>query len=154
MNKPECPICMNPISKPFYAHGDNGLKHPFHKACLMKHIKDKKTASCPVCRKNLSEQNMISINRPNNNHNNSNKINGVTLNEIIIEEIDRNNLGISPRHVLQYIPEYDGYVIVNQETQEVLHQVNARFYNGIVPDNHIVTFNANSNTHFIVPRHD
>ena len=153
MNKPECPICMNPISKPFFAHKNDGLKHPFHKACLMRHIKNKRQADCPVCRKPLSESNMIAINRPNENYNNSNKTNGVTLNEIIIEEINRNNLGLDPHHVLQYVPEYNGYVIVNQQTQNILQQLNARFYNGIVPNNHIVTFNANSDTHFIVPRH-
>jgi len=85
MNQPECPICMNPITRPFYAHTHNinhrkaGEKHPFHKRCLMRYIKNMTHANCPVCRVKLTPNNMKNIRLPNKNSNNNNRSNQVNV---------------------------------------------------------------------------
>jgi len=85
MNQPECPICMNPITRPFYAHTHNinhrkaGEKHPFHKRCLMRYIKNMTHANCPVCRVKLTPHNMKNIRLPNKNSNNNNRSNQVNF---------------------------------------------------------------------------
>jgi len=62
--KPNCPICLNDITNPFYAHANNnGRRHPFHKQCLKRHIKSGRN-SCPVCRVNLSRNNIQNILTP------------------------------------------------------------------------------------------
>ena len=62
--KPNCPICLNDITNPFYAHANNnGRRHPFHKQCLKRYIKSGQN-SCPVCRANLSRNNIQNILTP------------------------------------------------------------------------------------------
>ena len=62
--KPNCPICLNDITNPFYAHANNnGRRHPFHKQCLKRYIKSGRNL-CPVCRVNLSRNNIQNILTP------------------------------------------------------------------------------------------
>jgi hypothetical protein len=105
---------MNPITRPYYAHKQNGgILHPFHKTCLMKFYKHKKglqlrfgpshTIECPSCRKGITPQNMNNININNKNHKNNNRKNGVNVNSVNIEVRNtevRNNTPAVPRDMV------------------------------------------------------
>lgn len=155
----ECPICLNPISKPFYAHKNNsGKLHPFHKRCLMKYIKDKQNPKCPVCRVSISKPN---INRSNSDHNNADRSNGVIMNNNKPKQIGRNNLGIGRQHFLSYQPSMRGYFVIDTNTgapavnNGVAQFVNRNAFKSLLPNNradrHYIGYNTNNNTHYIMP---
>ena len=164
INKPECPICMNPISSPFYAHQNNGGKlHPFHKSCLKKHISGKRHANCPACRKSLSVKNMTMINTPNNKINMNNQQNGVEMNNNnIMIKVNRNNLGINRTQFLFYEPTMKGYFIYDTVSNSVVFEndmTTAKFipqqnYSNFINElsnRTYISYDANSNSHFILP---
>jgi hypothetical protein len=99
---------MNPITRPYYAHKNNGGKmHPFHKRCLMKYNEGQQESTCPVCRKNLTTQNMNNINANNNISNRNNLRNGVQVKlwknlNPIGKTIGREHLGLLRNEYVQY----------------------------------------------------
>jgi hypothetical protein len=131
-NKPECPICMNPITRPYYAHKNNGGKmHPFHKRCLMKYIEGQQESTCPVCRKNLTNQNMNNINANNNISNNSNLGNGVNIRPLmdpVDTIITRDWLGLNPNEYVHFSVHFRNpnmtprmrYVMKDKNTHETI----------------------------------
>ena len=163
--KPECPICLNPITRPFYAHKNKGGdKHPFHKRCLMKLLRISESSNkmeCPVCRTGLTQQNMSKINTPNTESNRANRANGVILENTNVanrSEMTRNQLGVRANQYLFFESSMNGYFVLDRTTN--LPIVNnkgvARFvaHESLLPDTprHYIKYDSNQNTHHIRPR--
>lgn len=166
--KPTCTVCLEEITRPFFAHKNkDGKQHPFHKRCLMRHIYGKDEAECPVCRATLTPFNMNNINRPNKPSNRNNVSDGVEFfqeqnnnnNSKVV--VNRNNLGIDGRHFLSYQPSMRGYFIIETSTgspvvnDDVAAFVNRNDYNFVLPNNrsdrHYISYNTANNRHYIVP---
>lgn len=169
-NTNECVICLHRITTSFLAHEDtNGALHPFHKNCLMKYIKGKRTAKCPICKVNLTSNNMNRINRPNTKVNGSNRNNGVNINitnntnnSNTIKKINRNNLGLNRHQFLSYQPQMRAYFIFDSNTNSMVMnndgsatmvtQNDYMFIDGLTNRTYI-SYDPDENTHVILPSH-
>lgn len=53
----DCPICFEPLSKKVVTHEGYGEKHPIHKKCIKKWVKENASngiiPTCPICRANI-----------------------------------------------------------------------------------------------------